>query len=257
MTPTVSCPNVVSCDYWTSEGATTTNWTWLDCYSQSEITETYPAGFLSFCIPVGYEPILNSGSANFPMNDGQCIGESYCLPASPTPTPTRTQTQTPTTTVTPTITKTPTSTSPTPLIITTIVSVSGCSGQTIAVPITVDMSGATSVASLNYAITYDNTVLSGNNTNNSTRISGLTSEFSTMTTNFGVFDGIPQFRAVWLNLTPVSFDGTIFNILFKVLSGGTHTLTFDLTNDNSTYTNENAETISPLKFNNGNITSTC
>lgn len=44
---------------------------------------------------------------------------------------------------------------------------------------------------------------------------------------------------VWFNLTPVSFDGTIFNILFKVLSGGTHTLTFDLTNDNSTYTDEN------------------
>ena len=237
----------MNCDYWTSEGFTTTNWTWLDCYTQSEITETFPPGQLSFCVPVGYSPNINSGSANFPTNEGECFGYNYCLPASPTPTSTKT----------PTPTLTPTSTPPPPLISTTIVSVSGCSGDTIAVPIIVDMSGLTSVGSLNYAITYNNSVLSGNNTNQSTRITGLTSEFSTLTTNFGTFDGVPQFRAVWFSLTPVSFDGTIFSILFKILSGGTHTLTFDLTNDNSTYTDENAETISPLKFNNGNITSTC
>jgi hypothetical protein len=132
--------------------------------------------------------------------------------------------------------------------------VSGCTGDIVEVPIHITMNPSVSISSLSYAITYDNSVLSGNNTNQSTRISGLATEFSTIITNFSTFNGIPQFRATWFDLTPVLFNGVIFNVKFKILTSGSHLLTWDIINiGNCEYTDEIGTTIEPVEWTNGSV----
>jgi hypothetical protein len=61
-----------------------------------------------------------------------------------------------------------------------------------------------------------------------------------------------QFRAAWFNLSPVSFSGTMFNLRFVVLAGGSADIKWDLsTPGNCEYADEFADVISNTEWNNG------
>jgi hypothetical protein len=89
-------------------------------------------------------------------------------------------------------------------------------------------------------------------------ISSVTSLNSNISAGFlsncGVFSGASQFRAAWFNLTPVAFNGVMFNVRFKILAAGTHNLEWDLaTPGNCEYADELADVIPNTTWNNGTV----
>jgi uncharacterized protein (TIGR02145 family) len=137
-----------------------------------------------------------------------------------------------------------------PNIATTLGSVSGCVGDTVVVPVTINMASGISTAAISMAIGYDPTKLQC--------ISSVTSLNSNISAGFlsncGVFSGASQFRAAWFNLTPVAFNGVMFNVRFKILAAGTHTLAWDLaTPGNCEYADELADVIPNTTWTNGSV----
>ncbi|NCW26599.1 MAG: hypothetical protein EBV84_14765 [Betaproteobacteria bacterium] len=133
---------------------------------------------------------------------------------------------------------------------TSIGAVSGCIGDTVSVPVTINMASGISTAAISMAIGYDPTKLQC--------ISSVTSLNSNIATGFlsncGVFSGASQFRAAWFNLTPVAFNGLMFNVRFKILAAGTHNLEWDLaTPGNCEYADELADVIPNTTWSNGTV----
>jgi len=155
---------------------------------------------------------------------------------------------TPTRTCTPSVTTSP----PPPVIISTIVNVSGCVGDIVEVPININMNPSVSIGSLSYAINYNSSNLSGDTLN---KISQLNPLFNGVITNFGNFPSIGyQFRAAWFDQNAVSFNGVIFKVRFKILTPGTHELSWDTINfGNCEYTDGEAVTIEPVSWINGSV----
>ncbi|MFM7496509.1 MAG: cohesin domain-containing protein, partial [Bacteroidota bacterium] len=137
-----------------------------------------------------------------------------------------------------------------PNIATTIGAVSGCIGDTVSVPVTINMASGISTAAISMAIGYDPTKLQCLST-----VTSLNSNISAgFLSNCGVFSGASQFRAAWFNLTPVAFNGLMFNMRFKILAAGTHTLAWDLaTPGNCEYADEFADVIPNTTWNNGTV----
>jgi hypothetical protein len=86
-------------------------------------------------------------------------------------------------------------------------------------------------------------------------VSSLNSNISTgFLSNCGVFSGASQFRAAWFNLTPVAFNGLMFNVRFKILAAGSHSLQWDLaTPGNCEYADGLADVIPNIEWLNGTV----
>ena len=137
-------------------------------------------------------------------------------------------------------------------ITTTIGNVSGaCVGDTIIVPVTVSMNAGVSVAAISMAIDYDSTKLAC-----ISAVTGLNPSISAgFLSNCGLFSNLNpnapftgstrrQFRVAWFNLSPVSFNGLMFNVRFVVTSGGNSTIKWDLANaGNCEFADEFADVI--------------
>ncbi|MFN6225236.1 MAG: cohesin domain-containing protein, partial [Bacteroidota bacterium] len=137
-----------------------------------------------------------------------------------------------------------------PNIATSIGAVTGCIGDTVSVPVTINMASGISTAAISMAIGYDPTKLQC--------ISSVTSLNSNISAGFlsncGVFSGTSQFRAAWFNLSPVAFNGLMFNVRFKILAAGTHNLEWDLaTPGNCEYADELADVIPNTTWTNGTV----
>jgi len=133
-------------------------------------------------------------------------------------------------------------------ISTTIGSGSGCVGDTVLVPVTVQ--NGFGIASISMAIGYDPSKLAciSNVTNVNPAIA------SSLLTNCGVFNGISQFRAAWFDLNPVDLNGNLFTMKFVVLAPGAHNLNWDLaTPGNCEYTDAVADIIPGTSWNNGSV----
>ncbi|MFM8976726.1 MAG: cohesin domain-containing protein, partial [Bacteroidota bacterium] len=135
-------------------------------------------------------------------------------------------------------------------------------GDTIVLPITVNMASGISTAAISMAIDYDTTKLRC--------ISSVTSLNANIAAGFlsncGFFNGMNpnppytsssrrQFRAAWFNLVPVSFNGVMFNLRFVVESTGNSVIKWDLVNPgNCEYADELADIIPNCSFVDGSIT---
>ncbi|MFM8787885.1 MAG: hypothetical protein ACKOFE_09565, partial [Bacteroidota bacterium] len=135
-------------------------------------------------------------------------------------------------------------------------------GDTIVLPITVNMASGISTAAISMAIDYDTTKLRC--------ISSVTSLNANIATGFlsncGFFNGMNpnppytsssrrQFRAAWFNLFPVSFNGVMFNLRFVVESTGNSVIKWDLVNTgNCEYADELGDVIPNCSFVDGSIT---
>jgi len=135
-------------------------------------------------------------------------------------------------------------------------------GDTIVLPISVNMASGISTAAISMAIDYDTTKLRC--------ISSVTSLNANIATGFlsncGFFNGMNpnppytsssrrQFRAAWFNLVPVSFNGVMFNLRFVVESTGNSVIKWDLVNPgNCEYADEIADVIPNCSFVDGSIT---
>ncbi|MFM8317195.1 MAG: cohesin domain-containing protein, partial [Bacteroidota bacterium] len=132
---------------------------------------------------------------------------------------------------------------------TTIGSVSGCVGDTVLVPVTIQ--NGFGIASISMAIGYDPSKLACTN-----GVANVNSAIAnSLLTNCGTFNGVSQFRAAWFDLNPVNLNGNLFTMKFVVLAPGTHALSWDLaTPGNCEYTDAAADVIPGTSWNNGNVT---
>jgi hypothetical protein len=108
-------------------------------------------------------------------------------------------------------------------------------GDTISLPITALMASNISTSAISFAIDYDSTKLQCIGT-----VTGLNSAISSgFLSNCGLFSNLNsnppfssttrrQFRAAWFNLTPVTLNGLMFNLRFRVLATGNTTVKWDL-----------------------------
>ncbi|MFM8513343.1 MAG: cohesin domain-containing protein, partial [Bacteroidota bacterium] len=148
-----------------------------------------------------------------------------------------------------------------PNISTTIGSVSGCVGDTVIVPVTISMASGISTAAISMAIDYDSTKLRC-----ISAVTGLNANIATgFLSNCGLFTSLNpnapynastrrQFRAAWFNLTPVAFNGLMFNVRFVILASGSSPVIWDLsTPGNCEYADEVADVIPNTEWINGTI----
>ncbi|MFM7910606.1 MAG: cohesin domain-containing protein, partial [Bacteroidota bacterium] len=95
---------------------------------------------------------------------------------------------------------------------TTIGSVSGCVGDTVLVPVTIQ--NGFGIASISMAIGYDPSKLACIN-----GVANVNSAIAnSLLTNCGTFNGVAQFRAAWFDLNPVNLNGNLFTMKFVVLA---------------------------------------
>ncbi|MFM8685494.1 MAG: hypothetical protein ACKODJ_02965, partial [Bacteroidota bacterium] len=142
-------------------------------------------------------------------------------------------------------------------------------GDTIVLPVSVNMPPGISVGAIGLTIDFDNTKLlciptATNSGVYATQVNPMVAAgFLSNVTFFSNQNPNPpysastrnQFRAVWFNLVPVAFNGLMFNLRFKVLSTGGSTVKWDLaTPGNCEYADELADLISNCDFTDGNIT---
>ncbi|MFM7700383.1 MAG: cohesin domain-containing protein, partial [Bacteroidota bacterium] len=139
--------------------------------------------------------------------------------------------------------------------------VSGCVGDTVTVPVTISMASGISTAAISMAIDYDSTKLRC-----ISAVTGLNANIATgFLSNCGLFTSLNpnapynastrrQFRAAWFNLTPVSFNGLMFNVRFVILASGSSPIIWDLnTPGNCEYADEVADVIPNTEWINGTI----
>ncbi len=137
-------------------------------------------------------------------------------------------------------------------------SASSCVGDTISIPITIQMGAGIGVSAFSFAVNYDTTrlqcVSAPNNIHPAIEASFLS--------NCGFFNGLGpnslqsgrQFRVAWFDLNPVSFSGVMFQLRFRILSSGTSAISWDLaTPGNCEYADVNADIIPNCNFINGSI----
>lgn len=140
-------------------------------------------------------------------------------------------------------------------VVTTIGNVSGCPGDTVSIPVSVDM--VNNVGAVSLSVTYDSTKLQCLNL-----ISDLHPGFANnFLYNCGVFPGLGrQFRVAWFDLNPTNLSGLLFKMKFKVIatniSASTSTsVGWDLvTPGNCEYADANADIISNTQFVGGSVT---
>nr|MBM3932098.1 hypothetical protein [Sphingomonadales bacterium] len=135
-------------------------------------------------------------------------------------------------------------------------------GDTIVLPITVNMASGISTAAISMAIDYDTTKLlcissvTGLNTNIATGFLSNCGFFSNQSPNPPyTASNRRQFRAAWFNLTPVAFNGLMFNLRFVVVATGNSSVKWDVaTPGNCEYADEFADVIPNCSFVDGSIT---
>ena len=141
-----------------------------------------------------------------------------------------------------------------------------CVGDTVLVPVSITMGSGISTTAISMAIDYDTTKLrciSSVTSLNSNIAVGFLSNcglFSNLSPGIGIFSPTTrrQFRAAWFALSPVAFNGLMFNLRFIVRSsfGGATPISWDvLTAGNCEYADEFADVIPNCTFVNGGATS--
>jgi hypothetical protein len=98
-------------------------------------------------------------------------------------------------------------------IVTTIGTASGCTGDTVSIPVTIDQ--ANNVGAVSLSVTYDTTKLQCLNL-----ISDLHPGFANnFLYNCGTFPGLGrQFRVAWFDLNSANLSGLLFQMKFKVIA---------------------------------------
>ncbi|NBU71885.1 MAG: hypothetical protein EBS53_10640, partial [Bacteroidetes bacterium] len=149
---------------------------------------------------------------------------------------------------------------------TTLGTVTGvCVGDTVVVPVTVTMASGISTSAISLSIDYDTTKLrciSSVTSINSNIATGFLSNcglFSNLNPGTGPFTPTTrrQFRAAWFALTPVAFNGLMFNLRFVALASttGSSPIAWDIaTMSNCEYADEFADVIPNCTFVNGSVT---
>ena len=135
-------------------------------------------------------------------------------------------------------------------------------GDTISIPVTAIMAANISTSAISLAIDYDSTKLQCIGT-----VTGLNSAISSgFLSNCGLFSNLSpnppfssttrrQFRAAWFNLTPVTLNGLMFNLRFRVLATGNTSVNWDLaTGGSCEFADEMADVIPNVSFVNADIT---
>jgi len=137
-------------------------------------------------------------------------------------------------------------------------SASTCVGDTISIPVSINMATGIGVSAFSFAINYDTTRLQC--VSIPTGIHPAIE--SAFLSNCGFFTNLGpnslqsgrQFRVAWFDLNPVSFSGVMFLLQFRVLSSGYSAVTWDLsTPGNCEYADVNADIIPNVNFVDGSI----
>jgi len=148
-------------------------------------------------------------------------------------------------------------------ITTTIGSVSSCLnvGDTLVLPVNISMASGISTAAIANVIDYDTTKLrcisavTNLNSNISTGFLSNCGFFTNQTPNPPyTASSRRQFRAHWYSLSPVAFNGRMFNLRFVVVATGNSLLKWDVaTPGNCEYADELAEVIPNCSFVDGSV----
>jgi hypothetical protein len=132
-------------------------------------------------------------------------------------------------------------------------SVSSCLnvGDTLVLPITASMASGISTAAISLAIDYDTTKLQCINS-----VTGLNLAISSgFLSTCGLYSNLSpnppyvatlrrQFRAAWFRLSPVTINGLMFNLRFRVLAAGSTAIKWDIaTPGNTEFADELADVI--------------
>ena len=142
-----------------------------------------------------------------------------------------------------------------------------CVGDTVLVPVSITMGSGISTTAISMAIDYDTTKLrciSSVTSLNSNIAVGFLSNcglFSNLSPGIGIFSPTTrrQFRAAWFALSPVAFNGLMFNLRFVALAStsGSTPIAWDLnTAGNCEYADELADVIPNCFFVNGSASIT-
>jgi len=135
-------------------------------------------------------------------------------------------------------------------------------GDTVVLPVTTSMAAGITTGAISLAIDYDTTKLqciSSVTSLNSAISAGFLSNcglFGNQSPN-GVYSATTrrQFRAAWFALTPVSVNGLLFNVRFRVLATGNTPINWDVaTGGNCEFADEFADVIPNVSFVNGAVT---
>ena len=135
-------------------------------------------------------------------------------------------------------------------------------GDTVILPVTASMASGISTSAISLAIDYDTTKLqciSSVTSLNSAISAGFLSNcgnFSNLTANAPYSSTTRrQFRAAWFALTPVTVNGLLFNLRFRVVSTGNTSVNWDVaTPGNCEFADEFADVIPNVSFVNGSVT---
>jgi hypothetical protein len=141
----------------------------------------------------------------------------------------------------------------------TIGSISGRVGDTVSVPVTMQMDPLFSVGAISLAVNYDSTRIrcAGDITSVLPVLSG------SLLGNCGVFPNLgpnyditgSQFRAGWFDANAINVSGLMFNMRFVILQSGPTSLSFDLaTPGNCELADSNGTPIANVQFNGGVVT---
>jgi uncharacterized protein YjdB len=135
-------------------------------------------------------------------------------------------------------------------------------GDTLVIPITMLMASGISTSAISLAIDYDSTKLQC-----ISAVTGLNAAISSgFLSNCGLFSNLTanapfnattrrQFRAAWFALTPVTVNGLMFNLRFRVLATGNSSIKWDIaTPGNAEFADEFADVIPNVSWVNGTIT---
>ena len=134
-------------------------------------------------------------------------------------------------------------------------------GDTLVLPVTAVMGSGISTSAISFAIDYDSTKLQCISS-----VTGLNSAISAgFLSNCGLFSNLSpnapysattrrQFRAAWFALTPVTVNGTMFNLRFRVLATGNSSVNWDVaTPGNCEFADEFADVIPNISWVNSTI----
>ncbi len=138
-------------------------------------------------------------------------------------------------------------------------SVSGRVGDTVSVPVQMQMDAAFKVGAISLSINYDSTRLrcAGSPTNIlpalSAALIGNCGYFSNLGANYT--DSGAQFRAGWFDANAINVNGILFNMPFVILQAGPSALSFDLaTAGNCELADSNASPLANVTYTGGVVT---
>ncbi|NDC72276.1 MAG: hypothetical protein EBZ62_02310 [Sphingobacteriia bacterium] len=141
-------------------------------------------------------------------------------------------------------------------------------GDTIILPVTINMAPGISLGAISLAIDFDTTKLRcipSSSGGSSYALNVNTNIASGFLSNVAVFPNLisnspyngstrSQIRCGWSSLTPASFSGLMFNLRFIILSTGTSAVKWDLSNPElCEYANAAAFVIGNVSFVDGNV----